>query len=124
MIGNCRPESEQLAAPAEGAGEAASTPERDEGGCRPASGLELPVGAGGSRGNNTPTDLEKAVRCAPGAGDNGMTDFPDPTSHELPVDTSRIPSAAERGARSMSGLPAAAYEYTALGSGELGRPVQ
>jgi hypothetical protein len=46
MTGNCRPESEQLVAPAKGAGEAASTPERDEGGYRPASGLERAIDSG------------------------------------------------------------------------------
>ena len=108
MTGNCRPESEQLVASAQGAEEATSTPERGEGGCHPARRLELSVGTGGSRGDNTATDLEKAVKFAPCARDHGMKDFPDPTSKEPLVDTSRIPSAAGRGARSISGFQAAA----------------
>ncbi|HVA08192.1 MAG TPA: hypothetical protein VNG12_15760 [Acidimicrobiales bacterium] len=122
MTGNCRPESEELVASAEGAGEATSAPERDEGGCHLARGLELSVDARGSRGNNT-ADLEKAVRFAPGTRDSGMTDFPDPTSHEPLVDTSRFPSVAGRGVPSTSGFPAA-NEYTAVDSGELGLRVQ
>jgi hypothetical protein len=124
MTGNCRPESEQLVTTAEGAKEATSTPERDDGGCHPARGLELSVGTGGSRGTNTTTDLDKAVKFAPGARDNGMTDFPDPASKEPLIDTSRVPFAAGSGARSISGFPAAAYEYSALGSGGLGLQVQ
>ena len=124
MTGNCRPESEQLVASAEGAEKATSTPERDEGRCRPPRKLELSVGTGGSRVNNTATDLEKAVRFAPDARDSGMTDVPDPTSHEPLVATSRIPSATGRDARSIAGFVAAANEYTAIDSGELGLRVQ
>ena len=123
MTGNCRPESEQLVASAEGAEKATSTPERDEGRCRPPRKLELSVGTGGSRVNNTP-DLEKSERFAPGAPDSGMTDVPDLTSHEPLVDTSRIPSATGRDARSIAGFVAAANEYTAIDSGELGLRVQ
>ncbi len=124
MTGNCRPESEQLVASAEGAEKATSTPERDEGRCHPARRLELSGGTGGSRGNNTTTDLEKAVRFAPCGRDNGMTDVPDPISNGPLVDTSRIPSATGRDARSIAGFAAAANEYTAIDSGELGLRVQ
>ncbi len=64
------------------------------------------------------------MRFAPGTRDSGMTYFPDPTSHEPLVDTSRIPSVAGMGAPSTSGFPAAANEYTAIDSGELGLRVQ
>ncbi len=124
MTANGRPVSEQLVASAEGAEEATSTPERDEGDRHPARRLDLSVGTGGSRGDNTATDLEKAVKFAQSARDNGMKDFPDPTSKEPLVDTSRIPSAAGRSGHSISGFPAAANEYTALESGELGLRVQ
>ena len=120
MTANGRPESEQLVASAEGAEKATSTPERDEGDRQPARGLELSVGTGGSRGNNTATDHEKAVKFAPCARHSGMKDVPDPTSTEPLVDTNRIPSAAGRSARSVSGFPAVADEYSALDSGELG----
>ena len=107
MTGNCRPEAEQLVASAEGAEEATSNPERGEGGCHPARRFELSVGTAGS-GGNTVTDLEKAVKFAQCAHDNGVKGFPDPTSDGPLVDTSRIPSAAGRGARSISGFQAAA----------------
>jgi len=100
-----------------------STPERGEGGCRPARRLEHSGGTGGS-GHNTATDLETAVKFAQCASDNGMKVFPDPTSNGPLVDASRIPSAAGRGARSISGFQAAADKYTAIDSGELGPRVQ
>ena len=80
MTGNCRPEAQRLVGSAEGAEEATSNPERGEGGCHPARRPELSVGTGGSGGNNTATDLEKAVKVAQWARDNGMKDFPDAIS--------------------------------------------
>jgi hypothetical protein len=124
MTGSYRPESEQLVTTADDAEKATSTPEREEGGCHPARGLELSVGTVGSRGGSSTTDLEKAVRFAPGARDNGMTDVPGPTSAEPLVETSRIPASAVRSARSISGFEAAANAYGALGSGGLGLRVQ
>ena len=123
MTGNCRPVAEQFVAFAEGA-EEASAPEWGEDGCHPACGLELSVGTGGSRGNDTATELEKAVKFASPALENGMKDVLDPTSKEPVVDTSRIPSAAARGARSISGFQGAADRCTALDSGELGLRVR
>jgi hypothetical protein len=52
--------------------------------------------------------------------ENGVPDFPDPTPNGPLIDTSRIPSAAGRGARSIPGFSAAAKECTAVYSGELG----
>ncbi len=123
MTGNCRPESEQLVASAEGAEEAMSNPERGEGGCGPARRFEPSLGTGGS-GDNTATDLETAVKFAQWARDNGMKDFPDPTSDGPLVDMSRIPSAAGTGARDISGFLAAADECTAIDSAELGQRIQ
>ncbi len=120
MTGDFRPESELLVPSPAGTEVATSNPMRREDGCHAARRLECPVGAGGSRGNNTVTDLEKAVKSARNARDNRMKDFPDPTSHEPLVETSRIPSAARRSARSSSGIQARADEYTAIDSGELG----
>jgi hypothetical protein len=124
VTGNGRPESEQLVASGEGAEEETSTPEGDEGGRSRIRGLELSGGTGGSWGNITATDPDKALKFAQCARDNGMGDYPDPTSDEPLVDTSRIPSAAGRGARSISGFQAVAVEYTAIDSGELGLRVQ
>jgi hypothetical protein len=124
MSANARPETQQRVASAEGAKEARSIPERDEGGRHPARRLDLSVGAGGSRGDNTDTDLEQAVRFAPCARHKEMGDLPYPASREPLGDTSRIPSAPSWGARSIAGFAAAANEYSALDSGELGRRVQ
>ncbi len=81
MTSNARPESEQLVVSAEDVEEATSTPERSEGGCHPPRRLKLSVGTRGSRGNNTATDLEKAVTFAPSARDKSRTNFPDPRSN-------------------------------------------
>ena len=51
---------------------------------------------------------------------NGVPDFPDPTPNGPLIDTSRIPSAAGRGARSIPGFNAAAKKCTGMYSGELG----
>jgi hypothetical protein len=52
--------------------------------------------------------------------DNGVKDFPDPTRDGPLIDTTRIPSAAGRGARSIPGFQAAMQTCTAIYSGELG----
>jgi hypothetical protein len=87
-----RPETEHLVASAGGAEEAASNPKRGKGGCNPARRLRLSICTCGNGWNNTATDLEKAVNFAQRARDNGMKDFPDPTSDGPLIDTSRIPS--------------------------------
>ena len=124
MTGDTRPEAEQLVASVEGAEEATSNPKRGKGGCNPARRLELSVRTCGNGCNNTATNLEKAVNFAQRARDNGMKDFPDPTSDGSLIDTSRIPSAAGSGARSISGFQAAADKCTPIYSGELGLRVQ
>lgn len=52
--------------------------------------------------------------------DNGVEDFPDPTEDGPLIDTTRIPSAAGRGARSIPGFQAAVDTCTDVYSGELG----
>jgi hypothetical protein len=52
--------------------------------------------------------------------DNGVEDFPDHTENGPLIDTSRIPSAAGMGARSIPGFQAAADTCTDVYSGELG----
>jgi hypothetical protein len=120
VTGNCRPEAEQLVSSADGAEEATSNPGWGEGGGHPARRLELPVGSGGSGGNNTATNLEKALLFAQCARDNGKKDFPDHTADRSLIDISRIPSAAGRGAHSNPGFQAAADRCTALYSSALG----
>jgi hypothetical protein len=100
-----------------------SNPEWGKGGYHPARRLELSVGTRGS-GHNTATDHEKAVKFAQRARANGRKGFREPTSDRALVDTSRIPSAARRGARSISGFQAAVDRCTALDAGELGLRVR
>jgi hypothetical protein len=52
--------------------------------------------------------------------DNGVEDFPDPTEDGPLIDTTRIPSAAGRGARDIPGFDAAVDKCGAIFSGELG----
>ena len=55
----------------------------------------------------TAQEQENALKFAQCIRDNGVKDFPDPTPDGPLVDTSRIPSAAGRGGRSIPGLQAA-----------------
>jgi hypothetical protein len=52
--------------------------------------------------------------------DNGVKDFPDPVKDAPLIDTSRIPSAAGRGARSIPGFTDAVHKCTAARAGQLG----
>jgi hypothetical protein len=63
---------------------------------------------------------EHALEFAQCMRDNGIKDFPDPTRDGPLIDTTRIPSAAGRGARSIPGFQAAMQKCTAVYSGELG----
>ena len=65
-------------------------------------------------------EQQAALKFAKCMRENGVPDFPDPTPNGPLIDTSRIPSAAGRGARSIPGFPAAASKCTAIYSGELG----
>ena len=96
-----------------------SNPKRDEDSCHPTRRLELSVGTGES-GDNTANDLDEAMKFIQCARANGMKGFRDPTTDGPLVDTSRIPPARRKGARSISGLEVAADRYNALDSGELG----
>jgi hypothetical protein len=63
---------------------------------------------------------EAALKFARCMRENGVPEFPDPTPSGPIIDTSRIPSAAGRGAHSIPGFGAAAAKCTAIYSGELG----
>lgn len=63
---------------------------------------------------------ETALEFARCMRDNGVRDFPDPTPDGPLIDTTRIPSAAGRGALDIPGFKAAADKCTAVYSGELG----
>ncbi len=77
-----------------------------------------PAGFTGSK--RSPQQQQAALKFAQCIRDNGVPDFPDPTPNGPLIDTSRIPSAAGRGARSIPGFDAAAHKCTAIYSGELG----
>lgn len=61
-----------------------------------------------------------ALKFAQCMRENGVPDFPDPTPSGPLIDTSRIPSAAGRGARSIPGFQAAAKKCTASYAAQLG----
>jgi hypothetical protein len=65
-------------------------------------------------------EQEHALEFAQCMRDNGVRDFPDPTRNGPLIDTTRIPSAAGRGALSIPGFQAAVQKCTAIYSGELG----
>jgi hypothetical protein len=121
VTGNCRPEDEQLVAPADRAQKATFDPVRGEGGCHPPRGLELSAGTVNSGANNTATNLEKAVQFAQCMRVNSMTDLPDPTADGPLIDTSRFPIVAGKGDRSIPGFQAAADKCTAIYANALGR---
>ena len=77
-----------------------------------------PAGFMGSK--RSPQQMAAALKFAQCIRANGVPDFPDPTPDGPLIDTSRIPSAAGRGAHSIPGFQAAADKCTAMYSGELG----
>ena len=77
-----------------------------------------PAGFTGSKRSSQ--EQHAALKFAKCMRENGLPDFPDPTPNGPLIDTSRIPSAAGRGARSIPGFPAAASKCTAIYSGQLG----
>jgi hypothetical protein len=111
MTGNWRPEDEELAACAECREAAMFKPERDEGAFHRTRRLELSVGRAA---NNTATTVEKAVKIAHCAHYKGAKDFPNPIPRGSPIDMSRIPSPARRGAHSTPGFQAAMGKCTAF----------
>jgi hypothetical protein len=68
----------------------------------------------------SPKEQEVRLEFAQCMRDNGVEDFPDPAPNGPLIDTTRIPSAAGRGARSIPGFDAAADTCTDVYSGELG----
>jgi hypothetical protein len=66
--------------------------------------LEPPGFTGGTR---SPEQQKAALKFAQCMRDNGVKDFPDPTEDGPLIDTTRIPSAAGRGARNIPGFDAA-----------------
>jgi hypothetical protein len=79
--------------------------------------LEPPGFTGHTR---TAQQQKHALEFAQCMRDNGIKDFPDPTRDGPVIDTTRIPSAAGRGARSIPGFQAAMQKCTAVNSGQLG----
>ena len=77
-----------------------------------------PAGFTGSKRSSQ--EQHAALKFAKCMRENGVPDFPDPTPNGPLIDTSRIPSAAGRGARSIPRFPAAASKCTAIYSGQLG----
>jgi hypothetical protein len=63
---------------------------------------------------------ESALKFAQCMRDSGVRDFPDPTPNAPLIDTTRIPSAQGRGARSIPGFTAATEKCGAKYSRELG----
>jgi hypothetical protein len=68
----------------------------------------------------TPQQQKAALKFAQCMRDDGVPDFPDPTPNGPLIDTSRIPSAAGRGAHSIPGFQAASQKCIAIYSGQLG----
>jgi hypothetical protein len=79
--------------------------------------LEPPGFTGGTR---SPEQQKAALKFAQCMRDNGVKDFPDPTEDGPLIDTSRIPSAAGRGARNIPGFDAAIETCRDYLSGALG----
>jgi hypothetical protein len=68
----------------------------------------------------SPEEQEVRLEFAQCMRDNGVEDFPDPAPNGPLIDTTRIPSAAGRGARSIPGFDAATQKCGDAFSGELG----
>jgi hypothetical protein len=68
----------------------------------------------------SPEEQDVRLEFAQCMRDNGVEDFPDPARDGPLIDTTRIPSAAGRGALSIPGFQAAVDTCTEVYSGELG----
>lgn len=79
--------------------------------------LEPPGFTGGKR---SPEQQKAALKFAQCMRDNGVKDFPDPSDTGALIDTSRIPSAAGKGARSIPGFQAAMDKCRAVLADALG----
>ena len=71
-------------------------------------------------GKASPQQMRGRLEFAQCMRDNGVEDFPDPTKDGPVIDTTRIPSAAGRGARSIPGFQAAIEKCRNALSGALG----
>jgi hypothetical protein len=78
------------------------------------------TGTVSSGANNSAADLTKVVQFAKCMPRSGAKDFPDHAPDAPVIDTSRIPSAAGKDARSIPGFQPAADNCPAIYSGELG----
>jgi hypothetical protein len=70
-------------------------------------------------GKASPQQMRQRLEFAQCMRDNGVKDFPDPTNDGPLIDTTRIPSAAGRGARSIPGFQAAIDRCRAAFAGAL-----
>jgi hypothetical protein len=77
-----------------------------------------PSGFTGSK--RTAQQQQAALKFAQCMRETGVPEFPDPTPNGPLIDTTRIPGAAGRGARSIPGFSAAAKKCTGIYSAELG----
>lgn len=77
-----------------------------------------PAGFTGEK--RTASKQESALKFAECMRDSGIRDFPDPTPDSPLIDTTRIPSAAGRGARDIPGFTAATRKCGAMYSRDLG----
>jgi hypothetical protein len=71
-------------------------------------------------GKATPQEMRERLEFAQCMRDNGIEDFPDPTEDGPLIDTTRIPSAAGRGARSIPGFQDAMEKCRDALAGALG----
>jgi hypothetical protein len=73
-------------------------------------------------GKATPQEMRERLEFAQCMRDNGIKDFPDPTRDGPLIDTTRIPSAAGRGALDIPGFQAAMEKCRDALAGALGDP--
>jgi hypothetical protein len=71
-------------------------------------------------GKASPQEMKPRLKFAQCMRDNGVEDFPDPAKDGPLIDTTRIPSAAGRGARSIPGFQAAIEKCRDALSGAVG----
>ena len=71
-------------------------------------------------GKASPQQMSERLKFAQCMRDSGIADFPDPTKDGPLIDTTRIPSAAGRGARSIPGFQAAIEKCRDALAGALG----
>jgi hypothetical protein len=72
-------------------------------------------------GRSSPQEMSARLKFAQCMRDNGVKDFPDPANGEPLIDTTKIPSAAGRGALSIPGFQAAMEQCRDVMADVLGR---